>query len=136
MNPLRTFDDSYQNFLELVASGISAAITNGQAHESERRRAEALAGIDRAKTVFFSNVGHEFRTPLTLLLGPLEDELRANPDASEGLKIAYRNSLRLLKLVNTLLDFARVEAGRMEASYEPTHLSAFTADLASEIPQR
>lgn len=131
LNPLRTFDDGYENFLELVASGISAAITNGQAYESERRRAEALAEIDRAKTTFFSNVSHEFRTPLTLLLGPLEHELKANPDAPDGLKIAYRNSLRLLKLVNTLLDFARVEAGRMEASYEATNLSSFTTDLAS-----
>lgn len=102
--------------------------------EQERQRAESLAELDRAKTLFFSNISHEFRTPLTLLLNPLQDVLsdRALPTLHrERLELAQRNSLRLLKLVNTLLDFSRIEAGRMEASYEPTDLSQFTADLAS-----
>jgi signal transduction histidine kinase len=131
LNPLRQYEGTYQRFLELVAGEISAAIANGQAYEAERRRAEELAELDRAKTAFFSNVSHEFRTPLTLLLGPLEDELRENPRASERLEVAHRNSLRLLKLVNTLLDFSRIEAGRIDAAYEPTELGAFTAELAS-----
>jgi signal transduction histidine kinase len=133
LNPLRPLEDGYRRFLDLVAAGISEAITNGQAYEAERKRAEALAEIDRAKTAFFSNVSHEFRTPLTLILGPLEDELRENPNASERLRIAHRNSLRLLKLVNTLLDFARIEAGRAKALYEPTDLRSLTADLASHF---
>ena len=101
-----------------------------------RRRVEALAELDRAKTAFFSNVSHEFRTPLTLLLGPLEDAL-ADPAAPlagaqrERAEVAHRNALRLLRLVNTLLDFTRLEAGRAEASFDPTDLSALTADLAS-----
>ena len=107
------------------------AIANARAYEEERKRAEALAEIDRAKTAFFSNVSHEFRTPLTLMLGPLEDELRENSKGRERIEIAHRNSLRLLKLVNTLLDFARIEAGRIEAVYEPTDLAAATAELAS-----
>jgi PAS domain S-box-containing protein len=104
------------------------------AREQESQRAEALAELDRAKTMFFSNVSHEFRTPLTLLLGPLQEALNdpaLSPTNRERLELAHRNSLRLLKLVNTLLDFSRIEAGRMEAVYEPTDLSQFTAELAS-----
>ena len=118
-------------FAELVTRQVATAIANARAHEEERKRAEALAEIDRAKTAFFSNVSHEFRTPLTLMLGPLEEELRENPKGRERLEIAHRNSLRLLKLVNTLLDFARIEAGRIEAVYEPTDLAAATTELAS-----
>ncbi len=106
------------------------------AREEERQRAEALAELDRAKTLFFSNVSHEFRTPLTLLLAPVQDALSdsANPlppAQRERLKLVHRNSLRLLKLVNTLLDFSRIEAGRMEAVYEPTDLALYTIELAS-----
>src|SRR5207244_7725566 len=104
--------------------------------EEDSRRPEALAEIDRAKTAFFSNVSHEFRTPLTLMLGPLEDELDEHacplpPERRERLETAYRNTLRLLKLVNTLLDFSRIEAGRIQASYEPVDLAAHTADRKS-----
>ncbi|MBV8783431.1 MAG: response regulator, partial [Gammaproteobacteria bacterium] len=100
----------------------------------ERRRAQALAEIDRAKTTFFSNVSHEFRTPLTLLLGPLEEMLAA-PNLSERtrqrLQLAHRNSLRLLRLVNALLDFSRIESGRATARFAPMDLAALTADFAS-----
>jgi signal transduction histidine kinase len=138
LNPYRLFDDGYQGFLGLAAGQIAAAIANAQAYEEERKRAEALAELDRAKTTFFSNVSHEFRTPLTLMLGPLE-ELLARPEAKDDsgelklVEVAYRNGLRLLKLVNSLLDFARIEAGRVQANYQPTDLAAFTADLASSF---
>jgi signal transduction histidine kinase/FixJ family two-component response regulator len=137
LNPFRLFDDNYSGFMKLVAGQIAAAISNAEAYEQERRRGEALAEIDRAKTTFFSNVSHEFRTPLTLMLGPLEEVLR-HPDQLKGKRleevaVAHRNALRLLRLVNTLLDFSRVEAGRMQAYFEKTDLPALTRELASSF---
>ncbi len=133
LSPLRLWDDSYQRFLDLVTGEIAAAIANAQAYAEERRRAEALAELDRAKTTFFSNVSHEFRTPLSLMLGPLDDLLRDGlpPAAHQQVDMVHRNALRLLRLVNTLLDFARIEAARMEAAYEPVDLAALTTDLAA-----
>ena len=123
------------NLFSLMADQVGTAIQNARAVEQKKRRADALTEIDRAKTEFFSNVSHEFRTPLTLMLGPLEDTLlrpdRLLPEDRERLDVAHRNSLRLLKLVNTLLDFSRIEAGRFQANYEPTDLASFTADLVS-----
>ena len=109
-------------------------ITQKKAYEQEiaRQRAE-LAELDKLKTEFFANISHEFRTPLTLMMGPLEDVLAERADADPRLELAHRNSLRLLKLVNTLLDFSRIEAGRLDASYAPTDLSALTAELASNF---
>jgi PAS domain S-box-containing protein len=102
------------------------------ARDREHQRAETLAELDRAKTTFFSNISHEFRTPLTLLLSPLEDLASdLTPEQQELLELAQRNAQRLLKLVNTLLDFSRIEADRLQANYEPTNLSTYTADLAS-----
>jgi signal transduction histidine kinase len=131
-------DDHYRGFFELATAQVATALANARAYEEERRRAEALAEIDRAKTAFFSNVSHEFRTPLALMLAPLEDALadphRPLPLEQRGrLETAHRNSLRLLKLVNTLLDFSRIEAGRVEARYEATDLARFTTDLASNF---
>ncbi len=138
LNPFRLFDDNYRGFLLLIAGQIAAAVGNVQAYEDERHRAEALAEIDRVKTTFFSNVSHEFRTPLTLMIGPIEDALNDGAavlpaEQRNRLEVARRNSLRLLKLVNSLLDFSRIEAGRVEAHFEPTDLAAFTAELASNF---
>jgi len=135
LSPYRRLDDGYRGFLDLVAGQVASNVANAEAYEEERRRSEALVALDRAKTEFFSNVSHEFRTPLTLMLGPLQDTLTdsdALPAADrERLELAHRNSLRLLRLVNTLLDFSRIESGRIEASYEPVDLGTLTADLAS-----
>ncbi|GAA3962478.1 response regulator [Allohahella marinimesophila] len=136
LNPYRPVDQDYEAFLELAANQLAAALANARAYEHARQRAEALAEIDRAKTAFFSNVSHEFRTPLTLMLGPLEESLAntALPQADlEGLKLAHRNASRLLKLVNSLLDFSRIEAGRVQAYYVPTDIAAITSDLASNF---
>src|SRR5438046_497837 len=132
VSPRRRLDDAYRGFYDVLAGQIATILANAHAHMEERKRADALTALDRAKTEFFSNVSHEFRTPLTLMLGPLEDVLRA-PDLPaaerEQLLTAQRNGVRLLKLVNTLLDFSRIEAGRAHAVYEPVDIAALTADL-------
>ena len=131
-------NEAYRGFYDLLASGVTSAVSNARAHDDERRRAKALAELDRAKTAFFANVSHEFRTPLTLMLGPVEDALAALDEPlpvlqRERLEVVHRNGLRLQRLVNSLLDFSRIEAGRERAAYEPTALADFTAELASNF---
>ena len=129
-------DDDYRDFCDLIAGQLAASITDARAYEFEQRRAETLAELDQAKTDFFTNVSHEFRTPLTLLLGPAEDALadETNPLSGrqrERIEVILRNGQRLLKLVNTLLDFSRLESGRVEARFEPVDLAQYTRELAS-----
>ncbi|HEY3495989.1 MAG TPA: ATP-binding protein [Polyangiaceae bacterium] len=135
LNPFRQLGSDYRRFLDLLAHQLASNIAHAEAYEEERKRSAALIALDRAKTEFFSNVSHEFRTPLTLMLGPLEDTLRqseALPEADrERLDLAHRNAQRLLKLVNTLLDFSRIESGRAGDSYEPVDLGLLTSELAS-----
>jgi PAS domain S-box-containing protein len=137
LSPRKRLDEPYRDFIRVVAANIAGAIAAARALEEQRERAAALAELDRAKTLFFSNVSHEFRTPLTLMSGPLEEMLGAAeplpPAHRSRAQTAYRNSRRLLKLVNTLLDFSRIEAGRAQASYEPVDLAKLTAELASNF---
>jgi len=131
----RALDAAYRNFLDLVARQTAALVNGAIGYQAQLRRAEELAELDRAKTTFFSNISHEFRTPLTLIMGPVE-ELRRRIDPADAaaraeLDVIRSNGLRLGKLVNSLLDFSRIEAGRMRARYEPVDLSAYTAELAS-----
>ncbi|MFW3171716.1 SpoIIE family protein phosphatase [Geodermatophilus sp. CPCC 206100] len=136
LNPHRRYDDRYRGFIELVGNQIASGLANAGSYEAERSRAEALAELDRAKTDFFSNVSHEFRTPLTLIAGPVaalrtHPVAQADPRVREELEVIERNALRLGKLVNTLLDFSRIQAGRIDARFVPVDLAATTAELAS-----
>ncbi|KUI27564.1 histidine kinase [Mycobacterium sp. IS-1742] len=134
LNSHRRLDAPYRGFIELVAGHIAAGIGSARSYRAQQRRAEELAELDLAKTTFFSNISHEFRTPLTLILGPLAELRRdagLDAQAREELELVHRNGLRLAKLVNTLLDFSRIQAGRMRARFEPVDLAAVTAELAS-----
>jgi len=135
-NPYRLPDEKYWSFFSLIADQIATSFSDIHALGEERKRAEALAEIDRAKTIFFSNISHEFRTPLTLLLGPIEDVLndpRSVTVDKYRMGIAHRNALRMQKLVNTLLEFSRIESGRLEGKFSPVDICAFTKDLASSF---
>jgi signal transduction histidine kinase/DNA-binding response OmpR family regulator len=132
LSPHRDLDDGYRSFLELAAGQVLTAIRSARTRQRERERIESFARMERAQADFFSNVSHELRTPLTLMLGPLEDALSSGRPGliGEELQLTYRNALRLSQLVNALLDFSRMEAGRTQASFEPLDLSALTAELA------
>ncbi|HEY9631603.1 MAG TPA: ATP-binding protein [Coleofasciculaceae cyanobacterium] len=136
-NEQRQLNQALQSRTEQMEMEIYARAQELQAINAQLQTAnEALSELDRAKTAFFSNVSHEFRTPLTLMLSPLEDTIATlkdtiSPSDLEQLQLIQRNGLRLLKLVNSLLDFARLEAGRVQADYEPVDLATYTAELAS-----
>jgi PAS domain S-box-containing protein len=136
ISPRLRLDAEYEAHASLVGQQIAGALAHARAFEFEQRRAQALDELDRAKTAFFANVSHEFRTPLALMLGPLEDVAETLPRDDPRCVLvgtARRNAQRLLKLVNTLLEYARVEGGRANAVFEATDLAAFTADLASSF---
>ncbi|MFJ1755479.1 SpoIIE family protein phosphatase [Kitasatospora sp. NPDC088134] len=147
LNRHRPADDGRLGFVELIADRLAAGIASARSHEAQQRRAEQLAELDRAKTAFFANISHEFRTPLALIAGPAEGLRQrlaeADPaglpgldaavlaEAREDAETVHRNALRLGRLVNTLLDFSRLEAGRMRARPVPVDLARVTAELAS-----
>ncbi|GAB5534295.1 MAG: hybrid sensor histidine kinase/response regulator transcription factor [Rubricoccaceae bacterium] len=102
------------------------------AHEAEadRREAEALRQLDRSKSTFFANVSHEFRTPLTLTLGPLDDVISGEygplpDDAATQLSLARRSAGRVLGLINQILNVARLEAGSTPLRAQRVPLEAF-----------
>ncbi len=136
LNRYRPFDDSYRDFLDLVAGHVSAAVTDARALDDQRRRAERLAALDQAKTDFLANVSHELRTPLTLLLGPAEDALADESDQlperqRRRVEMVTRNGRRMLQLVNSLLDYSRLEAGEDDARFSLVDVGAYTAELVS-----
>jgi signal transduction histidine kinase/CheY-like chemotaxis protein len=130
----RELDDAYATFLDLVAAKVASVVGDVTAYGAERARAEALTELDTAKTRFFQNVSHEFRTPLTLLLGPLSvllEDTALTSRQRDALAAAHRAALRLGKLVDALLDVARAEAGELHGNAELTDVAAVTVECAS-----
>jgi adenylate cyclase len=115
---------------QAVASQAAIAVQQSQLYQKTRQQAERLLELDRQKTEFFQNVSHEFRTPLTLMIGPLESVVEKQQDLPyEQSLIALRNSRRLLRLVNQLLDLQRLDAGRMQSSFRPCDLVKFVSQI-------
>ncbi|MGQ0625591.1 MAG: ATP-binding response regulator [Sporichthyaceae bacterium] len=136
LNRFRPLDEAYRTFINLAVAEVNAAVDSAAAIEEERRRATALAELDAAKTRFFTNISHELRTPLTLILGPAADMLHDGaaplPERQRRrAEMALRNGERLLGLVNTLLDFSRIQAGRARCRRQSTDLARYTAELAA-----
>ncbi|KAJ3153690.1 hypothetical protein HDU86_005189 [Geranomyces michiganensis] len=134
LNPRRELDSDYKDFLELARAQLAASVLRGRSLTEKQQRLQALAEIDRAKSVFFSNISHEYRTPLSLILAPVADLLNdptLNAQQLSKIKLVERNAQRLHKLVNSVLDFSQLEAGRTEGNFRLTDMSVATANAAS-----
>jgi signal transduction histidine kinase len=108
------------------------ALRNEKLAESYDR----LAELDRLKSEFFANVSHELRTPLTLILSPMEDLVRRSGLSESDrdlLKVVKGNALRLLKLINDLLELVRLEEGRAELEFEPVELNTFVPGIVASV---
>jgi signal transduction histidine kinase len=95
---------------------------------------QKLTELDQVKNRFFANISHELRTPLTLLLSPLETMLNVQAGKFDAetrnlMSMMHSNGMRLLKLINDLLDLVRLESGRMEVRREPLEMSSFVNGL-------
>ncbi|WP_433302348.1 chemotaxis protein CheB [Actinoplanes sp. CA-030573] len=135
--PTVRLDDGYRGFLTLVGETVGAKVHEAHARQRERDRLRRLAELDRAKTDFFSNVSHEFRTPLTLMLGPLEELGRdgdgLSPQQRADVELVRRNARRLQRLVGTMLDFSQIEAGRLRATFAPVDLAERTREIVAQF---
>ena len=118
------------NLAQAVANQSAIAVQQANLYQKTRQQADQLLALDQQKTAFFQNISHEFRTPLTLTIGPLESAVERGEglDAEQSV-IALRNSRRLLRLVNQLLDLQRLDAGKMQPTFRPCDLATFTAEV-------
>ena len=133
VSPYLPLDEEYRAFLELVGHHLSTAVTAADAFAAQQRRAERLTELDRAKTAFFARISDEFRTPLTLVLGPVAELRDAAPLGSglrTDLELVHRNAQRLRRMVDRLLELSRLYAGQVDPHFEPVDLAALTAGLA------
>ena len=116
------------SLVQAVAAQAAIAVQQANLFQKTRQQAQQLLELDRQKTEFFQNLSHEFRTPLTLTIGPLEAAIeKSNPLPYDQSVIALRNCRRLLRLVNQLLDIQRLDAGKMQACFRPCNLVEFTS---------
>ncbi|RIB11042.1 hypothetical protein C2G38_2204448 [Gigaspora rosea] len=120
INRLCTLDEMYMEFLQLVVSQMTTCLLQGKTREEDKKRAKILADLNHQKVTFFQRISHELKTPLTLMLSPLDGVINACPQDSpimSYLQTIQRNTRRLLKLINTLLQFSNIEANQLEAHY-------------------
>jgi signal transduction histidine kinase/response regulator RpfG family c-di-GMP phosphodiesterase len=115
---------------QAVANQAAIAVQQADLYQKSRHQAQQLLELDQQKNAFFQNISHEFRTPLTLTIGPLESAVERGEglDAEQSV-IALRNSRRLLRLVNQLLDLQRLDAGKMQPTFRPCDLALFTTEV-------
>ncbi|EIN04589.1 hypothetical protein PUNSTDRAFT_146276 [Punctularia strigosozonata HHB-11173 SS5] len=132
LNPAAPWGPQFKAFMSVLERQLSLSATMVKSYEDEVRRSEELAALDRAKTAFFTGVSHELRTPLTLILGPaqvLGSDTRLTPSQQAQISLITGNAKRLLRLVNSILEFSRAEAGKLSARFTPVSLGKVTAEL-------
>lgn len=133
-NKVRHWISSDIELAKAVAAQAAIAVQQSRLYQKTREQAERLLQLDKQKTEFFQNISHEFRTPITLIQGPLESAVASGEGLSaEQSAIALRNSRRLLRLVNQLLDLQRLDAGRMQPSFRPCDLVDFVNQIVESF---
>lgn len=133
-NKVRQWLSSDIDLAKAVAAQAAIAVQQSHLYQKTRQQAERLLELDKQKTEFFQNISHEFRTPITLIQGPLESAVVAGEGLSYSqCAIALRNSRRLLRLVNQLLDLQRLDAGRMQPSFRPCDLVEFVSQIVESF---
>ncbi|RIB30871.1 hypothetical protein C2G38_2237969 [Gigaspora rosea] len=136
INRFRALDDRYMEFFNLVTNQIYALLQHGKSVEDEKNQTKILADMNCQKITFFQGISHELKTPLTLMLSPLDDVINKciqEPLLMSHLQIIRRNAHRLLKLINTLLQFSNIETSQLKAHYRETNIAEFTHELASDF---
>lgn len=134
---------AYVLYFILLLSGVYAVYKMIRTREkynqqllSERLKAEKALELDQLKSRFFTNVSHEFRTPLTLIIDPLErlisEKLEKNT-VSHYYTLMHRNAKQLLLLINQLLDFQKIESGRLDLNLEQLDLVSFVRSIATSF---
>lgn len=115
--------------LEYLTSNLKSEVEKRTKELTETN--QRLVEMDKIKTAFFANITHELRTPITLSLIPIEQLIAKSqdPESKELLETAHRNNIRLLKLINDLLDFSKFESGLMELRLMPTNVSKLIEEL-------
>ena len=139
VNPYREVDDVYRTFIDVIAQQVSTLVSDAFAHQEERQRSQALIDLNEAKTRFFHNVSHEFRTPLTLIEAHLHDVLRdtslsLDERRRHDLEAARRSAIGLGKLVDGLLELARADTQTVRPNPQPTDLPQLTRQLGRHVP--
>ncbi|WP_214405621.1 SpoIIE family protein phosphatase [Pseudonocardia lacus] len=129
--PALPFDADQRSFLQLVVDHVAAAVAVADAARIRERRSATIGEQERARAGFIAGFGEEFRTPLSMILGPVEQlRERVPPDLRPDVDVLERNAARMLKLVDDLLDVSRLEAGGDAAAFVPVDLGTVTAELA------
>jgi GAF domain-containing protein/response regulator RpfG family c-di-GMP phosphodiesterase len=133
-NKARQWKTAEIELAKSVAAQAAIAVQQSRLYQTTREQAERLLELDKQKTEFFQNISHEFRTPITLIQGPLESAVAANEGLSYSQSaIALRNSRRLLRLVNQLLDLQRLDAGKMQPSFRPCDLVQLVSQIVESF---
>ena len=132
------FEENDLTLLSIISVQASQLIKNLQLQEEtfqKRKEAEKLLELDRIKTEFFTNISHEFRTPLTLIIGPLEKLMDADQIESvqKQYNLIHKNAKKLLSLINQLLDLSSIDAGKVKLEIEVVDLINFTKGILASF---
>jgi signal transduction histidine kinase len=133
LNYRRPFDAAYREWLRQLRASLVNGLLSVRATEFEAMQRQSTLELERAKEVFFSNIAHELKSPLTLIAGPISDlvDIVRDEKSKTLLKMAQRNVARLARLVSNLMDFSRIEAGKLNGHFRNVNVGAVTANLAS-----